>query len=277
MIEFPEAEIITQQMEKTLIGKKIKRVALDNFDGLVNQGFMHLKPDEYEKRLTGNTIESINHIGKYFLFKLKPTKNILFFGFETSGQVLFHKDHSTLPEKFTMKLTFTDGTMLTIRIIAWGFLHVEPLEFFNNHKYISLEGLSPLEEKLSFNEFNKLLEYHTKSIKTFFVGQKYVKGIGNGYLQDIFFKSKINPKKKIGELSENERKLLYNNMQDIMKEAIEKKGRDTEVDLFGQTGKYIPTLDKRMLNQPCPLCNTAIIKLAVDGSAAYICPNCQKM
>jgi len=277
LIEFPEAVIITKQMEKILVGKQIKRVALNNYDGLVNQGFMHLKPEEYEKRLEGNTIDSVFHIGKYFLFTLKPTEYLFFFGFETSGQVLFHKDHSTLPDKFTIKLTFTDTTMLTIRIIAWGFIHVEPMEFFKNHKYISLEGYSPLDEKLTYNEFNKLLDNHLKSIKTFFVGQKYVKGIGNGYLQDIFFKAKIHPKKKVGDLSEGDRKILYNSMQEIIKVAIEKNGRDTEVDLFGQPGSYIPILDKRMIDQPCPICKTIIVKLPVDGSAAYICPNCQKL
>ncbi|MBN1330555.1 MAG: hypothetical protein JXA54_13860 [Candidatus Heimdallarchaeota archaeon] len=277
MIEFPEAVIITKQMEKILVGKQINYVALDNFNGLVKQGFMHLTPVEYEKRLVGNTIDSVFHIGKYFLFTLKPSDYFFFFGFETSGQVLIHKNHNSLPDKFTIKLTFTDTTMLTIRIIAWGFIHVELMEYYKNHKYISLEGYSPLDEKLSFTEFNNLLDNHSKSIKTFFVGQKYVKGIGNGYLQDIFLKAKIHPKKKIKELSEFDRKSLYNSMQDVIKLAIEKKGRDTEVDLFGQPGNYKPLLDKRMYNQSCPKCKTIITKLHVDGSTSYICPNCQKL
>lgn len=277
MIEYPEAVRITKQMGKELIGKKIQRIAMDNYSGLVKQGFMKSAPEVYEKRLVGKTIKKIANFGKYFVLELEPSEYLLFFGFETSGKVLYHKDHSTLLKKFTLKLTFSDNTMFTVYIIAWGFILVEPEEYFQNHQYISFEGIPPLDEKLTFKKFTSLLMNHTKSIKTFYVGQKYIAGIGNGFLQDIFFKANIHPKRKVQSLSEEEQKALYNSMQEVMKEAIQKGGRDTEVDLYGNPGKYKTILDKRMKEKPCPKCGTFIDKQHVDGSTAYICITCQPL
>ncbi len=277
MLEYPEAVKITKQMQKELIGKKIQRIAMDNYSSLVKQGFIKEAPKVYEKRLVDKTINKITNYGKYFVLELEPDEYMLVFSFETSGKVLYHKNQSTLPKKFTLKLTFTDNSMFTIYIIAWGFVLVESNEYFQNHKYISFKGFAPLDEKLTSEKFKELLLSHTKSIKTFFVGQKYIAGIGNGFLQDIFFKANINPKRKVQNLSEEEIKRLYFSMQEVMKEAIQKGGRDTEVDLYGNTGKYVPILDKRMKDKQCPICGTLIDKQQVDGSTAYICAKCQPL
>ena len=275
MIEFPEAVRIIEQMNKELIGKKITRVAMDNYDGLVKQGFMKLSPEEYEKRILGKEITKIHNLGKYFFINLEPSEYTFMFGFETSGKVLYHKDHQSLPKKFTIKFIFDDKSMLTIRIIAWGFIHVEPDEFYINHKYIQMNGITPLDNKLTFTYFNELLEKHNKSIKTFFVGQKYIAGIGNGYLQSILFKAKIHPKRKIFDLSNDEKKQLYNAMRDVMNEAIPLGGRNTEVDLYGKEGEYLSLIGNHMKDKPCPNCGTKIEKQHVDGSSAYVCPSCQ--
>ena len=277
MLEYPEAVNVTKEMNKELIGKTIERISFANHEGLVKQGFIKIAPEEYDQRLKGKTITSAENKGKYFLVHLDPPEFIFFFVFETSGKVLYHKDHSTLPAKYTVKLTFTDTTMLTIRIIAWGTVLVETEEFYLNHPWIHFTGISPGDKDFTLKKFKELLSNHTKSIKTFFVGQKYVAGIGNGYLQDIFFKAGIHPKRKVPSLTDSEIESLYLSIQNVMKEATGLGGRDTEVNLYGEAGRYKPILDKRMKNQPCPNCNKLIEKLAVDGSSAYVCSNCQPL
>ena len=72
-------------MEKELIGKKIARVALDNYDGLVKQGFMQIGPEEYELRLVGKTIRTVFNKEKYFLFGLEPSDYLFFWGSKQVG------------------------------------------------------------------------------------------------------------------------------------------------------------------------------------------------
>ncbi len=277
MLEYPEVVNIVEQLQNEIVGKEITRIAMDNFQGLVKQGFMYLTPKEFEERLIKQIIEKVRSKGKYFYFELKPSNRVVLIDFETSGQILYHKYTSTLPEKYTVKLVFNDNSMLTVRIIAWGFFKVETQEHYDGHKYLSNPGIEPLDDKLDFNKFNELLNHHDKSSKTFFVGQKYICGIGNGYLQDIFFKAKIHPKRKVPDLTEIEREALFTSMKAIMKEAIKKKGRDTEIDIYDKQGDYKTLLGKDTKDKPCPNCGTAITKLSVDGSSAYICTNCQSL
>jgi len=60
-----------------------------------------------------------------------------------------------------------------------------------------------------------------------------------------------------------------------MKDAVRLDGRDTERDLFGRPGRYVPTLDERALGKPCPACGTTIRKIQFLGGAAYFRPSCQ--
>jgi len=57
--------------------------------------------------------------------------------------------------------------------------------------------------------------------------------------------------------------------------AIERGGRDTEVDLYGAPGGYTPILDRRAKGVPCPDCGTPIQKISYLGGSCYVCPGCQ--
>jgi formamidopyrimidine-DNA glycosylase len=48
------------------------------------------------------------------------------------------------------------------------------------------------------------------------MNQKNVSGIGNMYMHDILFKARLHPKKKIWDMNNDEIKLLYNSIIDIL-------------------------------------------------------------
>ena len=54
-------------------------------------------------------------------------------------------------------------------------------------------------------------------------------------------------------------------------------GRDTEHDLFDETGHYWKLLDSRTVGMPCPVCGTLIEKISFLGGASYFCPSCQEL
>ena len=54
-------------------------------------------------------------------------------------------------------------------------------------------------------------------------------------------------------------------------------GRDTEKDLFGNTGGYKTILSNKTVNKPCPKCSSKIIKKAYMGGSVYFCPKCQPL
>jgi formamidopyrimidine-DNA glycosylase len=58
---------------------------------------------------------------------------------------------------------------------------------------------------------------------------------------------------------------------------LDKGGRDTETDLFGEKGGYHTILSKNTYGQPCPKCGGEIIKENYMGGSVYYCPSCQPL
>jgi len=54
-------------------------------------------------------------------------------------------------------------------------------------------------------------------------------------------------------------------------------GRDTEKNLFGNTGSYKTKMSKNTAGKSCFACGTTIVKEAYMGGSIYYCPKCQKL
>lgn len=149
----------------------------------------------------------------------------------------------------------------------------------SSHPYAGKRGISPVSEEFNYERFNQILENYEekekKSIKAFMVSSSGNSGIGNGYLQDILFRAKIHPTRKVADITDRERRNLYDAIKKTMKEAIEQGGRDDEHDLYNNPGKYRRILDSRSKGRPCPVCGTPIEKIQYLGGASYFCPSCQ--
>lgn len=58
-------------------------------------------------------------------------------------------------------------------------------------------------------------------------------------IQDILFEAKIHPKRKLGELSEIEKDCLFSAMVNTLKNMVDQGGRNTEKNLYGDSGMYV--------------------------------------
>lgn len=272
-VELPEALKLATQMNDELVGKTIARVHLRDCDSLVRQGFVNL----HEVDVANKTISSVAAKGKWILVKLEPDMYLLC-ALETGGKILYHPDEASSPDKYNVRFDFADGSFLTERIVGWGWAKAVREDELESHRYPGKIGVSPVDsEAFSFQRFCDIFDgYGKKAVKYILLRHEEIAGIGNGYLQDILFRAKVHPKRKAGEMSEEERMLLYTAIVETLNEAVRLGGRDTEYDLFGNPGGYRAMLGKHMKRQPCPECGTLIEKLSVLGSSCYVCPSCQK-
>jgi formamidopyrimidine-DNA glycosylase len=87
----------------------------------------------------------------------------------------------------------------------------------------------------------------------------------------------MHPRKKTNTLSAENKKALFNSLKTTLAAMLAQGGRDTETDLFGQSGRYRTILSKNTLNKACPVCSTPIKKEAYLGGAIYFCEKCQTL
>ena len=102
-----------------------------------------------------------------------------------------------------------------------------------------------------------------------------VVGLSNSAFQDIIYRAMLHPKRKASELSEDERRALYDAIRLVLQERIRLNGKDQFHDLYGNQGGYTPAMGPNMKQETCPVCGTTIEKLSVGGGHVYLCPHCQ--
>jgi formamidopyrimidine-DNA glycosylase len=270
MPELPEIAVIARQMNKEIRGKHIASIEAKQPKNL------NMPVQEFVKTAKGKTVKNVSSKGKWIFIKLDPAYYMLI-NRGMNADLLYFKPNQTLPEKYQFKLTFTDKTGFTIQFQWFGYIHLVSEKNLNKHKLTAQLGVSPIDKEFTLKHFKSLLGNKKGGIKSFLLNQKNVAGIGNVYIQDILFKAKLHPNRKISTLSEKEIRNLHNAIGDVLNRSIQLGGLAYEKDFYGRKGKF--TVNEFLVGyktgQPCPTCKTPIEKVKTGSTASYICPKCQ--
>ncbi len=276
MIELPEAVTIARQLNETIKGKRI----VEGSAGESAHKWVFYKPsrEKLAKLLPKKNIGKVTSLGRCIHIGLEPNQVLVIDEF--GGKLLYHIPCARLPKKYHLFLKFEDDSFITVAIQGWGF--ISTLTEWKKNKWTILRSnaISPVGAAFASERFTHLFErYEDKekdSIKTFFTNGRSVAGIGNSYLQDILFRAKVSPKRKVRDITAKEKKALYSAVKDTIEQAIRQNGRTSERDIFDVPGNYSPIMDRYAVGKSCPNCGTPIQKISYLGGSCYICPACQK-
>ena len=272
MAELPEIAKLAGQMEDTLRGKTIQTVTL------LQEKCANVPADEFQRRTAGAKIGDTRNKGKWIITALDNGENILL-SLGMGADILFFENDKDEPEKYQIKVLFTDGSGYTARFWWFGkFLLASDKKLVSEPNTSSI-AIDPFDEKFTFEYFSSLLKGKKTQVKAFLMNQKNIGGIGNMYMHDILFKARLHPQKKISEMNRDEIKLLYDSIVDLMNFSRDKGAFAYESDFFGQKGGF--TMDYFLAgykeNQPCPICGETIIQIKTGSTSTFICPVCQKL
>jgi formamidopyrimidine-DNA glycosylase len=275
MIELPEATVIGKQISAELAGKQI---AYGNQGNSPHKfAFTSGTAEEYEQKFKGKTIGSARGHGSAILVPIEPGHVLVLGG--GGERILYHQEEQTHPPKRQLLLQFTDGTSLTVTISGWGNVMLLPQAAVGEHRHVQIHRVPPLSDGFTWEHFQGLFETvdpeSNKSIKFFVISEPGVWGIGNGCLQDILYHAGIHPRRRIVDVSQDDKRALYDALMSTLSQMVELGGRESERDLYGNRGRYARILDSKTKGTPCPQCGTHIEKGQYLGGAIYYCPICQ--
>jgi formamidopyrimidine-DNA glycosylase len=115
-------------------------------------------------------------------------------------------------------------------------------------------------------------------IKHALLNQSVVAGLGNIYVDESLFRTKIHPLKKMEKLSNQKIQDLCVSIHSVLKESIDLGGTSFRnyVDTSGGRGGFKGRLNVYgKENTPCIVCSTLIKKIVAAGRGTHFCPNCQ--
>ena len=272
MLELPESYTISEQIKKSLTGKKISCIEVLNTPHRL--AFFHGDVDSYGELLKGQIVMNATHHGGMIEINTEDCM----IAFSDGSYPKYYEDKKKFPKKHQFAVYFDDETAVFVSIQMLGMIYVFPKgECTEGYYTLSSSKIDPLCDEFTFEYFRSLYPSNKKlSAKAFLATEQRIPGLGNGVLQDILWDAGIDPRFNMGEASETDFRTLYASVKKVLNEMCGQGCRDTEKDLYGQKGKYVTKLSKNSLSKPCIKCGHEIRKANFMGGAVYYCENCQK-
>ncbi len=273
MLELPETTTLASQIAQVLTGKTINKVIANKT--LHKMMWFEGDPNSFSGLLTGRRVTGADAAGGYVKMRCEN----LIVSFQDGVMPRYHEPAAPEPERHQLYLRFDDGSALSAVVRMYGGIGVFEDGNNNNPYYCCAhQKPSPLSDAFTPQYFASLREYKSSeksSIKAFLATEQRIPGLGNGTLQDILWRARLHPKRKLGTLTDAEFDVLYHAVKQVLHRMTEAGGRDTERDLYGNAGGYKTVLRAGAEQGYCPTCGHAIKKESYLGGSIYYCEGCQ--
>jgi formamidopyrimidine-DNA glycosylase len=279
-VELPEVEVMRRDLERDVVGKKIKDAEVKSSKNAMRIIRRHKTRKDFTSRLTGRKIAKIERRGKYIFMHLDGG-DVLVVHFGMSGQ--FHRANGrvALPPHTHVVLTFQQGGDLRfVDPRTFGEMFVATADEVGKIKELQHIAIDPLDQVFTWPTFQYLLAQRASKMKPLLMDQKFISGLGNIYSDEVLFHAGLRYDRMSDTLSSQEVRRLYRAIQEILQEAIKARGTTLDdeayVDLFGKPGEYGPELKVYgREGLPCRRCRTPIETIKIAQRSSYYCPQCQ--
>jgi formamidopyrimidine-DNA glycosylase len=278
MPELPEVEVVRRDLERDIVGKKVKAVEADGMRSIRR----HHNRKQFANRLIGKKVTGVERRGKYLLCRLDGGE-VLVIHLGMSGQLLRTKGGRTATTKHThVVITFTQGGQLRfVDPRTFGEMFVTELDGVEKEvSELSHLGLDPLETAMSWEVFGRLVADKHCKLKPLLMDQKFLAGIGNIYSDEILFGAGLRFDRMSDSLSAQEVRRLYRAMVEVLQDAVKYRGSSLAdmqyVDLEGKPGEF--QLHHKVYareGESCRRCRRPIVRERYGGRSTFYCEACQ--
>jgi len=285
-VELPEVEVMRRDLEKDVVGRRIKEAEVRQGPNALRVIRRHNKPGtkgvrkEFTSHLAGRKITKVERKGKYLLLHLDGA-DVLVVHFGMSGQFLRATKRQPLPPHTHVVITFAQGGDLRfVDPRTFGEMFVTAADDLGTVRELAHIAIDPLEDTFTWASFGEYLSQHAAKMKPLLMDQKVISGLGNIYSDEVLFGAGLRHDRMSDTLSSGEVRRLYRAVQEIVQEAIRYRGTtlpdEAYVDLFGRPGEYqneLKVYGRKGL--PCRRCRTPIESVTISGRRSFYCPQCQ--
>ena len=282
MPEMPEVETVRRGLTPHLSGSIV------SFVDLRRPNLRFPFPENFEEILIGAKIERIDRRSKYLLFRLSNgytwMSHLGMTGVWTVGSEGKGKhDH--------VYFEFDDGMKTAVYTDhrRFGFMDIFETSNESKQKWLASLGPEPLTEDFTVQVLKSNLHGKRSPIKSALLDQRVVSGLGNIYVSEILFRSKISPIKTAAEVAGKSSKVntkvqrIFENTNQVIAEAImvggstisDFRGVSGESDLgyFAQQFRVFNREGEECIKENC---KGKIMRIVQSGRSTFYCPKCQK-
>ncbi|HEX4489782.1 MAG TPA: DNA-formamidopyrimidine glycosylase family protein [Acidimicrobiia bacterium] len=279
MPELPEIEVLRRDLERDLVGRKIKSVEVDGLKPIRR----HRTKKAFTGLLDGHKITGVERRGRYLLIRLDGP-DVLLVDLGPTGSLVRAKTARTAVTKGThVVITFTQGGQLRYSDPkVTGEMFVTPLEGIADEvSEIAAKGLDPLEASISWIDFGRLIAGRHAKLKALLMDASVLTGIGPVYSDEILFAAGLRWDRESDSLTDQEIRRLYRAIVETVQEAVKYAGsraaNNSDGDGVDHTGSGENHRFKvyEREGEACRRCRRPLVKLRVGNRPVFFCEACQ--
>ncbi len=296
MPELPEVETVKRGLETALLGRSFAKIELRRRE------LRFPFPEGFASEMTGARVEALERRAKYILVHCSNGKTLIWHlgmtgrftvvkadGAAFEPGAFYHEAGGAAKDSPHDHVVYhlDDGTRVTYNDARrFGFMDWADTALRDEHKFLRDIGVEPLGNSFSADHLAEKFHGKKAPMKAALLDQHVVAGLGNIYVSEALFRSRISPKLPAGKLLKAksfDARLdpLVRHIKDILTEAIA-AGGSTLQDFRGATGEA-GAFQQRFLvydreGEACmsPGCKSVITRIVQSGRSTFYCPTCQK-
>ncbi len=288
MPELPEVEVVKKSLKKTIYDLIIKNIEIPNkyLRYKINESLM--------KKMIKSKVSSVERRSKYILINLNNNYTIMIH-LGMTGKIIF-KDakNNEYATSFYYKVKnnnlkhnhlifkFNDNiTLIYNDVRKFGFIKIIKTDEIHLSSHLRNLGPEPLSKKFNFSYFKQNVKKRKILLKDLLMNQKFVAGLGNIYVNEAIFMSKLNPMIISSEISNKKIKLLISKIKEILKKAIIEGGSSIKNfdNIEGKKGnfqQFFNVYGRQNKNCTRSNCKGIVRRIRISNRSTFFCYICQK-
>ena len=287
MPELPEVEVVKKSLRKTIYELIIKNIEIPN-------KFLRYKINEkLLKKMIKSKVLSVSRRSKYIFINLNNGYTIMIH-LGMTGKIILVQGNYKLATSFYYRMTdniqkhnhlilkFNNNIKLVYNDVRkFGFIKVLETKKIYSNSHLNKLGPEPLSKKFNFSYFKKKIKKRKIFLKDLLMDQKFLAGLGNIYVNEVIFMTRINPKIRPNQISNKKIKTLIFNIKKVLKKAINEGGSSIKdfnnikgkkgnfqqfFNVYGRQGKICTRSN----------CTGTVQRIRISNRSTFFCNICQK-
>jgi formamidopyrimidine-DNA glycosylase len=262
--ELPDVTVYIEAIRARVLGEPLEGVR-------VASPFVVRTFDPPLSAAAGKRVEDVSRLGKRIVFTLEGGL-FLVIHLMIAGRFKWLERGAKIPAKVGLAaFDFPGGTLLLTEAATKKRASIHLARSLDEFRR---GGIEPLES--AREEFERALRRENHTLKRALTDPRLFSGIGNAYSDEILHRARLSPAQLTQNVSPEDATRLYEKVREVLLEWIERLrtqaagGFPEKVTAFREEmavhGKY---------RKPCPVCGTAIQRIAYADNETNYCPRCQ--
>jgi formamidopyrimidine-DNA glycosylase len=269
MPELPEVETTVRGLRPVLEGQRIERVTLHRAD--LRRPF----PQDLGQRLTGATVTGLGRRAKYGLIDT-DRGDTLIFHLGMSGR--WRIDPAETGKHDHLVIDTPKHRLALNDARRFGSIDLVPTEALADWPAFKALGPEPLGPDFTAAHLQAVFRDRIAPIKALLLDQRIVAGLGNIYVCEALYLSRIAPTRPVGTLTKARLAKLVEAVHEVLEAAIAAGGStlrdyarpDGELGYFAKQWRVYGRE-----GEPCE-CGGLVERRVDGGRSTFWCPKCQK-